>query len=198
MQSSLLSGRWGDHNQPMGTSAIPSDFELRYPVGKFHAPQVISAADRSQWISEIEHLPSELAEAVGGLSVHHLDAPYRPGGWTIRQVVHHLPDSHMNAYVRVRLALTEETPTIKPYAEARWAELEDAKSGDISLSLNLLNALHARWVILFRSLDEEEFARALRHPEHGEVKLERLLAMYAWHGKHHLAHITGLRRRNGW
>jgi hypothetical protein len=171
---------------------------LRYPVGKFHAPKDISADDRAQWIDEIVRLPGQLAGAVSGLNGRQLDTPYRPGGWSIRQVVHHLPDSHMNSYVRVRLALTEDCPTIKPYAEDRWAELADATRGPVDLSLSLLAALHARWVILFRSLGDSEFARTMHHPEHGDVRLDRLLAMYAWHGRHHLAHITNLKRRSGW
>jgi hypothetical protein len=182
----------------MGTPAPASDFDLRYPVGKFHAPKNISEDDRAQWIDEIVRLPGQLAGAVSGLNERQLDTPYRPGGWSIRQVVHHLPDSHMNSYVRVRLALTEDCPTIKPYAEDRWAELADATRGPVDLSLSLLAALHARWVILFRSLGDPEFARTMHHPEHGAVRLDRLLAMYAWHGRHHLAHITNLKRRSGW
>jgi DinB superfamily len=182
----------------MGTAAPASDFDLRYPVGKFHAPKDISADDRAQWIDEIVRLPGQLAGAVSGLNGRQLDTPYRPGGWSIRQVVHHLPDSHMNSYVRVRLALTEDCPTIKPYAEDRWAELADATRGPVDLSLSLLAALHARWVILFRSLGDSEFARTMHHPEHGDVRLDWLLAMYAWHGRHHLAHITNLKRRSGW
>lgn len=182
----------------MSTSASALDFELRYPVGKFQAPKNTSAGDCAQWIDEIERLPGQLAEAVGGLNEQQLDTEYRPGGWSIRQVVHHLPDSHMNSYVRVRLALTEDCPAIKPYAEDRWAELADASRGPVDLSLSLLAALHARWVILFRSLNGQEFARTMYHPEHGELRLDRLLAMYAWHGRHHLAHINNLRRRSGW
>jgi hypothetical protein len=182
----------------MSTAAFASDLELRYPVGKFQAPKNISAGDRAKWIDEIENLPRELAEAVKGLNEQQLDTPYRPGGWSVRQVVHHLPDSHMNSYVRVRLALTEDCPKIKAYAEDRWAELADAKGGSVDLSLSLLAALHARWVILFRSLGEKEFARTMHHPEHGELRLDGLLAMYAWHGRHHVAHIVNLRRRSGW
>jgi hypothetical protein len=182
----------------MSTQALAADFELRYPVGKFQAPQKISAADRAQFIDAIERLPRQLAEAVSGLNEQQLDTEYRPGGWSIRQVVHHLPDSHMNSYVRVRLALTEDCPAIKPYAEDRWAELADASHAPVDLSLSLLAALHARWVILFRSLGDQEFARTMHHPDHGELRIDRLLALYAWHGRHHLAHIANLKQRNGW
>jgi DinB family protein len=182
----------------MSTPAPASDFELRYPVGKFQAPKNISADDRARWIDELERLPGQLAASVSGLNERQLDTPYRPGGWSIRQVVHHLPDSHMNSYVRVRLALTEDCPTVKPYAEDRWAELADASRGPVDLSLSLLAALHARWVILLRSLGDPEFARTMHHPEHGDLRLDRLLAMYAWHGRHHLAHIANLRQRSGW
>jgi hypothetical protein len=127
-----------------------------------------------------------------------LDTPYRPGGWTVRQVIHHVPDSHMNMYVRLRMALTEDEPTIKPYDEARWAELEDARTADVEVSLDLLAALHHRWVLLARALTPEDLARRFRHPERGVLTLDQALAMYAWHCRHHLAHITRLRERMGW
>ena len=127
-----------------------------------------------------------------------IDAPYRPDGWTVRQVVHHVPDSHMNAYVRFKLALTEENPVVKPYAEARWAELVDAQTASIETSLVLLESLHHRWVMLLRSLRDGDWARTFQHPELGPMTLEKNLALYAWHGKHHVAHITSLRERMGW
>lgn len=149
-------------------------------------------------IEEIARTPANLRSAVQGLSTKQLDTPYRPGGWTVRQVVHHLPDSHMNSYVRFKLALTEDEPTIKPYAEDRWAELSDTKATPIETSLTLLDSLHARWVALLRSLDSEQWKRNFRHPELGPVSLEKSLALYAWHGRHHVAHIRNLREREGW
>ena len=136
--------------------------------------------------------------AVAGLTPEQLDTPYRPGGWTVRQVVHHVPDSHINSYVRFKLALTEEEPTIKPYDEARWAKLADTATTPVEVSLTLLDSLHSRWVPLLQSLTEADFARQFRHPELGMVRLDRNLALYAWHGKHHVAHITSLRERMGW
>jgi uncharacterized damage-inducible protein DinB len=172
--------------------------DLRYPVGRFKREGAATYAQREHWIQEIEQAPARLRAAVDGLSDARLDTPYREGGWTIRQVVHHLPDSHMNAYVRFRLALTEDNPTIKPYDQSRWAELEDAKRAPIAPSLALLEGLHARWAVLLRSIGADDFARTLEHPEHGTLTLDHLLAMYAWHGRHHLAHITSLRERLGW
>ena len=136
--------------------------------------------------------------AVAGLTPERFDTPYRPGGWTVRQVVHHVPDSHMNAYVRFKLALTEDEPTIKPYEEAAWAELADSASTPADVSLTLLETLHDRWVRLLRSMTEADFARKFRHPQLGVVPLDKNLALYAWHGKHHVAHITSLRQRMGW
>ena len=163
----------------------------RYPIGKFETPALpLSETERARLIEEIAELPSRLAAAVRGLDEARLDRPYRPGGWTIRQVVHHVPDSHMNAYIRFRLALTEDTPPIKPYEEARWAELSDAASGPVGVSLTLLEALHTRWVALLRSMRASDWTRGYRHPELGAVSLDKALALYAWHGRHHLAHIT--------
>jgi uncharacterized damage-inducible protein DinB len=153
---------------------------------------------RTQWIAEIAETPAKLRAAVAGLNEDQLQTPYREGGWTVRQVVHHVPDSHMNAYVRFKLALTETEPLIKPYKEAAWAELADSRETPIEVSLALLDHLHDRWVRLLRSLREEDFARPFRHPELGVVPLERNLALYAWHGKHHVAHITALRERERW
>jgi uncharacterized damage-inducible protein DinB len=183
----------------MSTVATPQPAErLQYPVGKYAPPTQIRAGERAAWIDEIEGLPSKLRQAVAGLADRELDTPYRPGGWTVRQVVHHLPDSHLNSYVRFRLALTESGPAIKPYDEAAWAELPDAKSSPIESSLALLEALHVRWVALLRSMGEPEFARTFQHPQLGEMRLDRNLGLYAWHGRHHLAHITELRSRKGW
>ena len=170
----------------------------RYPVGKFEPPTVVGEADRETFIRQIVETPARLREAVGGLTLEELETPYREGGWTIRQVVHHVPDSHLNSYVRFRLALTEDEPTIKPYMEDRWAELPDARTAPIDLSLVLLDSLHRRWVALLRSLTPEQWKRRFRHPELGVVPLERNLALYAWHGRHHVAHITSLRERMGW
>ena len=174
--------------------------DLRYPVGPFHAPAEISAADRATLIGVIVDLPTNMRAAVAGLEPKQLDTPYRPDGWTVRQVVHHVPDSHMNAYMRFRLALTEENPVIRPYLEARWAELPDARGGSVPMSLNLLDALHVRWVVLLRAMREEDFARTYQHPEQPgrSIPLSEVLAMYAWHSRHHVAHITRLRERMEW
>ena len=170
----------------------------RYPIGKYNAPKEVTAAMRAQAIQEIRAAPAAVRAATEGLGDAQLDTPYREGGWTVRQVVHHVADSHMNAYVRCRLALTESEPTIKPYEESAWARLEDAASSPIEVSLRLLEPLHERWVTLLRSVKAEEFARTFRHPEHGVRTLDWMLFLYAWHGKHHTAHITELRKRKGW
>jgi len=172
--------------------------DLQYPIGKFQWEGVISDAQREQLINQIEQAPAQLRQALAGLTEEQVDTPYRPGGWTVRQVVHHLPDSHINLYVRFRLALTEEEPTIKPFNQERWAALEDARSAPVELSLSLLEPLHRRFVLLLRSLRTEDFARTFRHPEFGVVTLDRYLGMAAWHGRHHIAHITSLRDRMGW
>jgi hypothetical protein len=165
----------------------------RYPIGKFSFPESSTPEQRREWIREIEEAPGCLRAAVAGLTEEQLDTPYRPGGWTVRQVVHHLPDSHMNSFVRFKLALTEETPTIKPYDEALWAKLPDAVGTPIETSLRLLEGLHGRWVRLLESMSDADFARAFHHPEAGMIRLDQNLALYAWHGKHHVAHITSLR-----
>ena len=170
----------------------------RYPIGKFHFGGPPTEDERTQLISDIEQAPAALRAAVGDLSPQQLDTPYRAGGWTLRQVTHHVPDSHMNAYIRFKLALTEEEPTIKPYAEDRWAELADSESTPLEVSLALLDSLHGRWVRLLRALRPEDWKRAFRHPEMGMVSLEKNLALYAWHGKHHVAHVTELRKRKDW
>jgi hypothetical protein len=173
--------------------------DLRYPIGPFRYDGSANPAQRDQWLGEIAAAPGHLRAAVAGLSPLQLDTPYRPEGWTVRQVVHHLPDSHLNAYTRIKLALTEEEPTIKPYEEARWAELPDARTGPLEPSLALLDFLHQRWMLLLRSLRPADFDRRYRHPDHGRLfELNEVLALYAWHGKHHVAHITSLRRRMAW
>lgn len=171
----------------------------RYPVGKFNRPAgVLTAGERRTLIDQIAAVPARMREAVAGLSDEQLDTPYRDGGWTARQVVHHVPDSHMNAYTRVKLALTENEPAIRPYDEAAWAKLNDVRDTPIETSLVLLEALHRRWDTILRAMSAAEFERTLMHPEHGVMTLDALVAMYAWHGRHHVAHITSLRERNGW
>lgn len=172
--------------------------DLRYPVGKLNYDNDITPGKRTAWIRQIAEAPAALRAAVQGLSEAQLDTPYRTEGWTVRQVVHHVPDSHMNAYVRFKWTLTEENPTIKPYDEGAWATLADTRLTPVDVSLDLLDAVHRRWVVLLESLKDEEFARPLTHPEYGAMTLDRLLQMYAWHGRHHVAHVTTLRRREGW
>ena len=172
--------------------------DLRYPIGKFEAPKNMTKELRNKLISEIAEAPSQLRKAVSGLNSQQLNTPYREGGWTVIQVVHHLPDSHMNSYTRCKLAVTEKAPTIKPYNEARWAELPDATGLDPEVSLVLLDALHRRWVVFLQALTEEQFQCIFHHPDAGVMSLDRTLALYAWHGRHHVAHINALRKRMGW
>jgi DinB family protein len=172
--------------------------DLRYPIGKFEYSGEMSNEQRQRAIEQIEETPMRLRAATAGLSPQQLDTPYRPGGWTVRQVVHHVPDSHVNSYVRFRLALTEEAPTIKTYYEDRWAELDDGRSAPIEISLDLLDSLHRRWVLLLRSMGPSDFNRAFSHPELGQVTLDKNVMLYAWHGRHHVAHIVSLRERMGW
>jgi DinB superfamily len=172
--------------------------DLRYPIGKFTYNGHLTQDQKQKSLDDIAHAPADLRVAVKGLSQQQLDTPYRPDGWTVRQVAHHVPDSHLNAYVRFKLALTEEDPTIKPYAEDRWAQLADTQATPVEVSLALLDSLHDRWVRLLRSLKPEDWKRTFRHPDLGLVSLEKNLAIYAWHGRHHVAHITSLRERNGW
>jgi hypothetical protein len=173
--------------------------ELRFPVGPLDLDSPISAKDHGRLIDEIAATPANLRRAIGGLNPEQMATPYREGGWTVAQVVHHLSESHMQAYTRTKLALTEDNPTIKPYDEAKWAELPDVAATSPEISLALLEALHTRWVKLLRSLTPAQLQRGFVHPEHGRsITVERLLAMYAWHGRHHVAHITRLRERNGW
>lgn len=170
----------------------------RYPTGKFVPPAQATKDSRSGAIEVIADTPQLLRDAVQGLDEDQLDTPYREGGWTLRQVVHHVPDSHLNAYIRLKLALTEPAPVIKPYDEAAWASLADTTAVPIDVSLNLLDALHTRWVALFRSMKDDDFRREYVHPETGRHALDHLLALYAWHGPHHVAHITMTRARLGW
>jgi len=170
----------------------------RYPIGKYEMPAGITPAMRVEAIRETAVAPEMIREAVKGLNDAQLETPYRDGGWTVRQVVHHVADSHMNAYVRWRLALTETEPTIKPYEESAWARLEDAAQAPVEVSLRLLEPLHERWVKLLHSVKEHEFARTFRHPDRGVRTLDWMLFLYAWHGKHHTAHITELRKQKGW
>lgn len=168
---------------------------LRYPIGRFRAKAGISANERRALIRDIASLPAELRAVVSGLSPEQLDTPYRPDGWTVRQVVHHLPDSHLNSYVRFKLTVTEDEPRVRGYDEAAWAELADGRGEDVEMSLALLEALHRRWTAFLHSLDPEAFGRVFRHPELGAVTLDTNLQLYAWHGRHHLAHVTNLWQR---
>lgn len=176
--------------------STPND--LRYPIGPFVLSESIDRRQRRTSIDTIRDLPQELRTVTAGLEADQLNTQYRAGSWTVRQLVHHLADSHMNAYIRVRLALTEDRPIIKPYFEDRWAELPDAKEADTEVSLQLLEALHGRWTALWEIMTDEQFARTYRHPEMGEMRMDQVLALYAWHSRHHVAHISNLRARSGW
>ena len=170
----------------------------RYPIGPFKFEGEPSEQQIKQFISDIEQTPARLRAALAGLTAKQLETPYRPGGWTVRQVAHHVPESHMNAYVRMKLALTEENPTIKPYDEARWAETPEVVRTPIEVSLTMLDALHERWVTLLKALSPADLARTFNHPESGPWTLGKYVALYAWHGRHHVAHVTTLRERMGW
>ena len=167
----------------------------RFPIGEFKRPDRLSDAERATAILKVEATPATLRAALAGMSDAQLDSTYREGSWTLRQVVHHLADSHVNSYSRFRLALTENHPTIKPYDEGKWAELEDARAMPVEVSLMLLDSLHARWVRLLRSLKPSDFDRTIDHPENGTMTIDQLLALYAWHGDHHIAHINMARKR---
>lgn len=171
----------------------------RFPTGRFSSvKRPLTLDERRARIDAIRAAPGRFRTAVAGLSDAQLDTPYRDGGWTVRQVVHHVVDSHLNAYVRFKLALTEQKPTIRPYDEKLWSELPDAKTLPVEVSLAILEALHTRWVALLDALEAEQFGRPLHHPENGDMTLDSLLELYAWHGRHHEAHVTGLRERSGW
>lgn len=172
--------------------------DLQYPIGKFKRPTEYTDADRKAFTDTIAALPKEIAASASGLNDAQLDTPYRPGGWTVRQVVHHVADSHINAYCRLRFALAENEPTIKPYDENAWSNFVDAKTLPVASSLRLLDALHTRWVALLRSLTPDQFTRVFHHPESGKQTIDSMLALYAWHGRHHTAHITQLRSREHW
>lgn len=171
---------------------------LRFPIGQPAQKPELTDVERVQAIAIIEACPAQMRQALSGLTAEQLDTPYRPGGWTLRQVAHHVPDSHVNAYIRFKLALTEDEPTIKPYAEDRWAELQDTRITPVEVSLTLLESVHRRLVDLLRSLRPEDFRRTLRHPERGVLNLDQMVDLYAWHGSHHVAHVTSLRERMGW
>jgi uncharacterized damage-inducible protein DinB len=177
-----------------------ADLERRkFPIGKFNPPDVVTPSDRVTLIQQIAATPANMRKAVAGLTDEQLDTAYRQGGWTLRQVVQHVPDSHVNAYVRFKWTLTENTPTIKTYKQDIWADMQDSVSGPIELSLALLDALHARWVYLLNKMTDADFAREFTHPEQNRnIRLDRMLALYAWHGQHHVAHITALRSERGW
>lgn len=172
--------------------------DLRYPIGKYE-PQPFSQKQLEAWLIDIRYLPQHLENAVLNLDEGQLDTPYRPGGWTVRQVVHHVADSHANAYIRFKLGLTENNPVIKPYDEEAWAKLNDTAVVPINVSLTLLHALHTRWVEVLKSIKAEEWERTVVHPQHGrQMTLWYLLGMYAWHSRHHTAHVTSLRERERW
>ena len=170
----------------------------RYPVGKFNGQPPANEREREKFLNDIEQTPARLRAAVAGLLEQQLNTPYRDGGWTVKQVVHHVPESHMNSYIRFKLALTENEPTIKPYAEDLWAQLSDVQETPIETSLTLLDALHQRWVILLRTLKPEDWKKTFSHPDIGLMTLDKNLALYSWHGRHHVAHITSLREKMGW
>lgn len=172
--------------------------DLSYPVGRYQKETSLTAERRRALIDGIAKLPADMRAAASGLAGPQLDTPYRQGGWTVRQVIHHVPDSHMNAYIRFKLALTESEPTIKPYDEKRWAELADVQRTPVEVSLALLENLHTRWTLLLRSLEPIAFSKTFRHPDLGLLTLDTQLGLYEWHGRHHVAHITSLRVRQGW
>ena len=182
----------------MTSTVQESSQDLRFPTGKFHRPAELDAAGRANAIEIIASTPARLRAAVKELTDEQIETPYRPGGWTVRQVVHHVPDSHLNAYIRFKLALTEDVPTIKPYDESLWAELADVHAVPIATSLTLLEAVHERWLAILRAMKPTDFERNLVHPETGRQRLDQMLALYAWHGPHHIGHVTSLRQRMGW
>ena len=171
--------------------------DLSYPIGKVAYDHDVTPGKRTAWIRQIAEAPAGLRAAVHGLSSEQLDRPYRPGGWTVRQLVHHVADSHLNAYIRFKWALTEDNPTIKPYDQEAWATLADSHQTPVEVSLDLLESVHRRWGVLIESLKEDDWTRPLHHPENGPMTLDRLLQLYAWHGRHHTAHVMGVRRSVG-
>lgn len=172
--------------------------DLSYPIGKYVPVSTLSTDQRAALVDDVAATPARLRAAVAGLDDVQLDTPYRPGGWTVRQVVHHVADSHMNCLIRFKLALTEDEPTIKPYAEGLWAQLDDTRVAPIDMSIEIVDGVHRRWDVVLRAMKPEDFARRFRHPERGTVTLDDTLGLYAWHGRHHVAHITRLRDREGW
>ncbi|MGH7503169.1 MAG: YfiT family bacillithiol transferase [Longimicrobiales bacterium] len=182
----------------MAPSSSPEVEALRYPIGRFDPKAAVDRSDRRDILDTIAGAPARMREAVAGLSAAQLATPYRDGGWTVQQVVHHVPDSHLNAYIRFKWTLTEDVPLIKTYRQTEWAELADSRDTPIATSLDLLEALHVRWDRLLRAMSDADFARKLRHPEWGEIDLDVMTRLYAWHGRHHVAHIMGLRERRGW
>ena len=172
--------------------------DARYPIGKFEFHNPPSPEERAILINHIAETPAKLRSAIQGLTSQQMETPYREGGWTVRQVVHHVPDSHLNSYTRFKLALTEDEPTIRPYDEAKWAELSDSRDTPVETSLTMLDALHDRWTRLLRAMSDDDFRRTLRHPDMGVMTLDALLSLYAWHGQHHVGHVTSLRERMGW
>jgi uncharacterized damage-inducible protein DinB len=182
----------------MTASVQDPSADLRFPTGRFQRPASLDGDARARAIDIVAATPARLREAVNGLDDGQLDTEYRPGGWTVRQVVHHVPDSHVNAYIRFKLALTEDEPTIKPYQENLWAQLADSKVVPVATSLALTDGIHERWVAILRAMSASDFERTLVHPENGRQRLDQMLALYAWHGPHHVAHITRLRERMGW
>jgi hypothetical protein len=181
----------------MSQTEMPSS-DPRYPIGRFSRPAGLDAEQRQAVIADLAAAPARLRAAVAGLSDEQLDTPYRTGGWTVRQVVHHVPDSHLNAYIRCKHALASDEPTIQPYDEDRWANLSEAKAAPVEVSLALLDALHRRWVLALRGMGPADWGRCLVHPDSGRQTIEQLAALYSWHGRHHVAHITALRQRQGW
>lgn len=182
----------------MATTASPEAEALRYPIGRFDPKAVIDPADRPNVLDTIAGTPARMRAAVAGLTDAQLATPYREGGWSLRQVVHHVPDSHLNAYIRFKWTLTEDVPLIKTYRQSDWAELADSRDTPVATSLDLLESLHERWDRLLRAMSDADFARKLRHPEWGEIELDVMARLYAWHGRHHVAHILGLRERKDW
>jgi uncharacterized damage-inducible protein DinB len=194
---SLFLHRDSVHNH-LSSRRLPKMPDPRYPIGRFSFEGPLTAEQKKQYLNDIEQTPARLRTAVRGLSDEQLNTPYRDGGWTVRQLAHHVPDSHMNAYIRFKLALTEDEPTIRPYMEDRWAELPESKQAPIDVSLALLDSLHQRWTLVLRNIPDADWKRTFRHPELGTLSLEKNLALYAWHGRHHVAHVTTLREKMGW